>query len=428
VLNVAHPREGARQKEANPMQGAISKNMKLLSQDTMRGFGSVGEGMSLQIAKDGRRILWVAHEGPPKNFTGIDVSDPRKPLIVCQTELPHNNMRSNSLEVTGDLLAVSYQVSKPGMEPAGVELFDISVPENPRSISFHDTSGPHSRGVHCLWFVDGEYIHCASGSADFEPTHPRDDQFYMIIDVRDPTRPREAGRWWYPGTRVGDAAPPPKRVNPLPLDFMRGPDAFRLHNANVYPERPDRAYIGYIDGGAFILDIADKSAPKVVSAWNPHPPYPGFTHTVMPLLERDLLVVTDESIVDDGEDWPKLTWVVDARLETNLVPISTFPLPPIEEFGHKGGRFGSHNIHENRPGPSFRSEEIIFGCFFNAGVRIYDIKNPYRPETIAYFIPQAPEHSRVATAQMNDIYVDERGVIYSGDRWTGGLYCLEAQI
>jgi hypothetical protein len=28
------------------------------------------------------------------------------------------------------------------------------------------------------------------------------------------------------------------------------------HNTNVYPRRPDRAYIGYIDGGAVILDIS----------------------------------------------------------------------------------------------------------------------------------------------------------------------------
>jgi hypothetical protein len=410
------------------MDGAVAKNIKLLSQDVLGGFGGIGEGMSIQLAKDGRRILWIAHEGPPKNFTGVDVSDPRKPRIVCQTDLPHNDMRSNSLDVVGDVLAVAYQVSRPGGQPAGVELFDISTPERPQRSSFVDCSGPHSRGVHCLWFVDGEFIHCASGAADFEPTHPRDDQFYRIIDVHNPAKPVEAGRWWYPGTRKGDAAPPPPRVRPMPLKDLRGPDAFRLHNANIYPERPDRAYIGYIDGGAFILDIADKSAPKVVGAWNPHPPYPGFTHTVMPLFNRGLLVVTDECVQDDAEDWPKLTWMVDARKEDNLVPISTFPLPSVEEFGHKGGRFGSHNVHENRPGPSFRSEDIIFGCFFNAGIRIFDIKNPYRPEEIACFIPPVPDGSRVATAQMNEIYVDERGVIFAGDRWSGGLYTFEADI
>jgi len=105
------------------MQGALSKNMKLLSQDVLRGFGTVGEGISMQIAPDGRRILWIAHEGAPKNFTGVDVTDPRKPKVVCQTDLPHLNMRSNSLETCGNLRAVAYQVWTPGDKPAGIELF-----------------------------------------------------------------------------------------------------------------------------------------------------------------------------------------------------------------------------------------------------------------------------------------------------------------
>ena len=156
--------------------------MTLLDHNTLNGFGGIGEGMSMQVKNNGQRILWIAHEGPPKNFTGLDVSDPTKTQVICQTELPHQNMRSNSLEVTGDILAVAYQVYEPGLEPAGIELFDISNPIRPKSIGFHSTAGPHSRGVHCLWFVDGEYVHMASGAPDFIPTHPRDDQIYQIID------------------------------------------------------------------------------------------------------------------------------------------------------------------------------------------------------------------------------------------------------
>ena len=71
--------------------------MTLLSQDTLVGHGGMGEGMAMQVAPDGRRIMWLAHESGPKNFTGVDVSDPRKPKVVVQTELPIVNMRSNSL-------------------------------------------------------------------------------------------------------------------------------------------------------------------------------------------------------------------------------------------------------------------------------------------------------------------------------------------
>ena len=98
----------------------------------------------MQIAPDGRRIIWLAHESAPKNFTAVDVSDPRKPKVVCQTDLPHANMRSNSLETCGNMMAVAYQTSKKDLQPAGFELFDISKPENPKSISFFDCSGPTS--------------------------------------------------------------------------------------------------------------------------------------------------------------------------------------------------------------------------------------------------------------------------------------------
>ncbi|MFI5091777.1 MAG: hypothetical protein ACHP7P_17210, partial [Terriglobales bacterium] len=48
----------------------ITWNFKLLAQNDLGGFGGMGEGMSITIAKDGRRIIWLAHESAPKNFTG----------------------------------------------------------------------------------------------------------------------------------------------------------------------------------------------------------------------------------------------------------------------------------------------------------------------------------------------------------------------
>jgi hypothetical protein len=151
-------------------------------------------------------------------------------------------------------------------------------------------------------------------------------------------------------------------------------------------------------------------------------------HTVLPLLERDLLIVSDESIKDGAADWPKVTWVVDARQENNLVPISTLPMPPVEEYCNLGGRYGSHNLHENRPGPSYRSNNVIFSTFFNGGVRAYDLSNPYQPQEIAHFVPPAPVGSRVGAVQINDVFVDENQIVYAVDRFAGGLYILEMEI
>lgn len=410
--------EGSLQRGGQATQ-TLALNMKLLAHHELAGFGGIGEGMSMQKTKDGRRILWLAHESAPKNFTAVDVTDPRNPKMVVQTDLPHADVRSNSLDVVGDIMAVAYQTKKWGLKPAGFDLFDISTPEQPKLITHYDTSGACSRGAHCVWFVDGEYVHLTSGAPDFEPTHQKDDQFYQIIDVRNPSKPVEVGRWWYPGTRKGDReAPPPRHPK-----FDGG---YRPHNTNVYPRRPDRAYVGYIDGGAWILDISDKAHPKPVGHLQYSPPYNGFTHTVMPLLERGLLIISDECVKDNGEDWPKLDWVVDARVETNLVPIATLPLPPAEVFTKRGGRFGAHNLHENQPSPcAFRSETIVFATFFNGGVRAYDLGNPYQPREIGYFVPGAPKLSPKGSAQINDVWVDENRTVYTVDRFTGGLYTLE---
>jgi hypothetical protein len=396
-------------------------NFKLIAHHELAGFGGMGEGMAIQMAKDGRRIIWLAHESAPKNFTAVDVSDPRSPKIVVQTDLPEPHMRSNSLELTGDVMAVAYQTRKAGQKPAGFELFDIAVPESPRSIAYVDASGPGSRGVHQLWFCDGEFVHMSAGAPDFTPTHPLDDQFYRVFDVRELSRPAEVGRWWLPGTREGDDEPPPLRHRPPLLD-----SGFRAHNTNVYPQRGDRCYLGYIDAGMFVLDISDKAHPKPICHWDNSPPYTGFTHTVVPMFARNLLIVTDESTVDAAVDWPKLVWILDARDEARPVPIATCPMPPPDTYNNRGGRYGAHNIHENTPSPcAWHSEDIVIGTFFNGGLRAYDIRNPYQPREIGAFVPPAPARSPVGSVQLNDCFVDERKIVYTVDRFSGGLYILE---
>jgi hypothetical protein len=400
----------------------LSRNMTLLAHHEIGGFGGLGEGMGLQITKDGRRIMWLAHESAPKNFSGIDVTDPKNPKMIVQTDLPHMKLRSNSLDVYGDILAVAYQTQTVGLKPAGVDLFDVSDPEHPKLLSHFDCSGPHSRGVHALWFVDGQYIHMSSGSSDFEPTHPNDDQFYRILDVSDPKNPVEAGRWWYPGTRVGDSAPHPPR-------HPKFDTGYRVHNSNVFPREPGRAYVGYIDGGAFVLDISDMKNIQVIAHWNHSPPLNGFIHTVLPLFDRNLWIVSDECVRDDGEDWPKLVWVIDSRDEKNPLSLSTFPMPSVDVFGKRGGRYGAHNLHENLPVPgSFYSDTIIIGSFFNGGIRVFDTTDPYRVEEIAYYVPGAPKLSPAGAIQINDVYVDDNAIVYGVDRFAGGLYILEMNI
>src|SRR5262249_46717188 len=159
------------------------------------------------------RVLYLAHEGQRTCLSVIDVTNPRHPSLLNQLPSPGPGVaRCNSLGLGGNVLAVANQVTAAGQTPAGVWLLDDSDPSRVEqahsvedlALSFFDTSGPQSRGVHWLWFVDGEFAHLSTGAADSNPTNPLDDQFYMIVDVRNPRNPREVARWWLPGTQVGD--------------------------------------------------------------------------------------------------------------------------------------------------------------------------------------------------------------------------------
>jgi hypothetical protein len=146
----------------------------------------------------------------------------------------------------------------------------------------------------------------------------------VIVDLSRPDRPAEAGRWWLPGTQAADGCPAPARL-------QRFDSGFRAHNVNVYPQRPDRAYVGYLDGGVLILDVADVAdvaAPRLVSRLDYHPPMHGFTHTVLPLFARELLAITDETVQDHAVDYPKLLWFADASYEQSPLIISSAPMPP----------------------------------------------------------------------------------------------------
>jgi hypothetical protein len=101
-------------------------------------------------------------------------------------------------------------------------------------------------------------------------------------------------------------------------------------------------------------------------------------------------------------------------------------MPDTSAFAGRGGRFGAHNLHENVPLPtSWKSDQVIIGTFFNAGLRAFDISNPYQPKEIAYFVPPAPNLAPTGAIQLNDVFVDERGIVYTVDRHVGGLYILE---
>ncbi|WP_233973067.1 LVIVD repeat-containing protein [Pectobacterium versatile] len=290
---------------------------------------------------------------------------------------------------------------------AGLRIFDISTPDKPREISFLPLDGI---GIHRIWYVGGRWAYVSALLDGYS------DYIFLTIDLADPQRPEVAGRYWLPGmhTAGGETASWP--------DGKR----YALHHAII---SGDTAYGSWRDGGLTLLDVSDRTNPQLISHRNWSPPFGGGTHTALPLPDRDLLIVLDEAVLDNQEDGEKLIWVFDIREQSNPVSIATFPQPKEADYVKKGAHFGPHNLHENRPG-SFISSSLIFATYQNAGVRAYDISNPYQPKETGALVPAAPDRmvdkrpGRPQIIQSCDVFVDANGIIYSTD-YNAGLSIIE---
>jgi hypothetical protein len=399
--------------------GDEASNMQIIGRSDLNGYGKGGEGLAIKQYASGQRVLYLAHESGPMCVSVLDVTHPEQPTVITQFKVEAQYIRCNSLGLAGNTLVVAHQTEKVGQDGAGLDVYDIADPKAPMKLAHFDTSGPHSRGVHFVWFTDGRYAYLSTGARDFTSRNKLDDQFLMIVDVSDPRHPREAGRWWLPGTREGDSAPPPPRVAPFDAGV-------RMHSLVVPSDKPDRAYIGWIDGGWVILDIADKAHPKLVAHRSWQSLGNGFAHTVLPIVSRGLAIQTEEATENTCKDWPKRSWVWDISDERRPFPLAV--LPPADDQAalcKAGGRFGAHNVHMNRPIETSRTlTQTVVGSYFNGGVRAYSIGDPNRPTEIGYLVPEAPPQNPTHTIQINDVYVDENGLIYANDRLMGGLYII----
>ncbi len=402
------------------------RNMRLLAHCDLDGRG---DGLQLMVH---RGWAYVGHPWS-RGFSIVDVRDPRRPGTVSYVPALPNTWNIH-LQTHEDLLLVinaldlfadvetfasekTYYTQSMGQTlaggaprrawTAGMTVYDISTPDQPRKIGQLDVDGV---GFHRLWYVGGRWAYASALLEGFS------DYIFVTIDMADPTRPVLAGRWWLPGMHQAGgetlAAPPGRR--------------WALHHALV---AGDTAYACWRDGGLTLLDVSDRSAPRLIRHLNWCPPYGGGTHSALPLVERGLLVVADEAVLDNEEDGRKHVWVFDIREPSNPISIATFPTPAEADYPAKPGHFGPHNLHENRPG-SFVSDRLIFATWQNAGIRAFDISDPYRPVETGALVPAAPRQmtdrrpGRPRVIQSADVFVDANGLIYATD-YNAGLEIIE---
>jgi hypothetical protein len=406
----------------------FARNLTLIGHSDQ---GGRPDGVQLMVS---RGFAFIGHMFS-KGFSIVDVRDPRDPKPVAYHAAPPGTWNIH-LQTHGNLLLVIHakdmfaaaefqderayyktQVgqtvgtaqAKPAARDwsAGMAVYDIANPAEPRQIGFMPVDGG---GVHRIWYTGGRWAYVSALLDGYT------DYIFMTVDMSDPTRPSEAGRWWIPGMHTAGGETPS-----WPAGRRYG-----LHHAIIHG---DTAYAAWRDACMVVLDVADRTQPRLVVHKQWSPPFGGGTHNCLPLPDRELLIVLDEAVLDNMEDGEKPIWVFDNREPANPISIATFPVPAEADYVAKGAHFGPHNLWENRP-EGLISDELIFSTWQNAGVRIHDIRDPYRPVEVAALVPPEPtrlvDHrpNRPKVIQSCDVYVDRNGLIYSND-YNGGLYIME---
>ena len=365
-----------------------------------------------QIVVD-RGIAYIGNMRNPHGTLILDVSDPRHPRLLSEILMPPGT-HSHKVRVADGLMLTNREVlgsrvrrgeTPPDDFQGGLGIYDVSNPARPKLITLWNTTdkpGPsYARGVHRFDF-DGRYAYISPTWDGYLGN------IVMILDLKDPARPEEVGRWWMPGQWTAGGETP-----------LWSGAAHKCHHPLRYS---NRLYTSYWHGGCVILDIEDMQKPKLVSHLDWSPPFPWPTHTCLripfKIENRDFMVVSDEDVVrlEGCPPYPAaFLWIVDITDEAHPMPVATFQLDeiPPEEQPYMTG------CHQ--PCEKVTGTEIPVAWFAH-GLRIVDISSPHAPKEVAHFRPDPPPGSE--RVQSNDVTVDERGLLYLLDR-VRGLHILE---
>jgi hypothetical protein len=350
-----------------------------------------------QVVVD-RNVAYIAHMKAPHGTTLVDVSDPAAPRQLATIEVPPGT-HSHKVRAQNGLMLVNREAhgAPQGASdaPRGLGIYDVSSPGRPREITLWRSGGS---GVHRFTF-DGRYAYISPEMDGYVGN------IVMILDLNDPTRPQEVGRWWMPGQWTAGGEKP----------SWSG----RQHRCHHPIRLGNRLYVSYWHGGFVILDIEDMAKPRHVSGLDWSPPFITPTHTALPvpfpLHGRRVMIAADEDVAKLEPGAPSFLWLVDITDENHPTPFASFQVAGID--GQPQPEFtGCHQPCERVTGTE------IPVAWFAHGLRIVDIAQPHAPREVAHFLPAVPEgSSRVSS---NDVEVDGRGLLYLIDRGRG-LHILE---
>src|SRR6266446_10985705 len=406
----------------NPPDQQSQWNMELVGQSDLQGRSAY---QPIIINENGREIAYVGHHTgaamnplthavEPNGTSVVDVSDPANPKYLAHipgsTQAGEEAGGAQMVRVcSGNVLPHGVRGKWYLLRPLGTEaqeIYDVTDPAHPSRLTVIVEG---LTGTHKNWWECDTGIAYLVGNKSSEGW--KGGNHMKIYDLSDPAKPVYIRDFGLLGQQPGATS------------FQGVRAGIQIHGPISAGVAKNRVYAAYGTGGDGVIQILDRKklltafsnalkptgeemlAPQVGTivmspdqgAHTAMPmygvPIPGFQgHSV--LKTRDLLVVASEQGRGDhcrpgpggNRPAPHLGFLLDITNEPTPWPLATFHVPENPgDFCGRGGRFGAHAGTESFY-PLYYGKLAIFS-WFNAGTRVFDIRNPFAVEEVAYFIP-----------------------------------------
>ncbi|PYR43114.1 MAG: hypothetical protein DMF95_26620 [Acidobacteria bacterium] len=475
----------------NPPNQQSNWNTQLAGHDDLQGRSAY---QPLIINENGREIAYVGHHTgsamnsltgkvEPNGTSIVDVTDVAHPRYLAHipgsSEGGEEGGGAQMVRVcSGSVLPHGVRGKWYLLRPNGSvshEIYDVTDPAHPARLT---TVVEGLTGTHKSWWECDTGIAYLVGNS--RPEGWTGGNHMKIYDLSDPAKPVYIRDFGLLGSQPGatsheglgnatgihgpiSAGPGKNRVYAAYGTGANGViqilDRQKLLTAFKNPLKPTTEEMLAPQVG-FVVMSPDQGAHTTFPVYGqPVPEFQGYTGKES-LRKRDLLIVPSEASRGDHcapgpgrggggggaaarEDRPAphLAFLVDITSEVAPWNIATFRVPDADFCG-KGGRFGAHASTESFY-PPYYGKLAIFS-WFNAGTRVFDMRDPFAVQEVAYFIP-APNKNTMAfcadgvshpagdpkitpactkVIQTNNVELDDRGLIYSADRAGTGLHII----
>jgi hypothetical protein len=463
-------------------------NMKVVGFNDNQGRPSSDDGW-IEKQKNGRYIVYMTSTGGTmfNPLTGkvdnsgtslIDATDPRHPIYLSNVPTQTTGGASHVAVCSGNTLPGAskdhwYMIRHDGS--TNWEVWDTTNPSMPVRIAVVIDGG--SATHHAWWECDTGIAYTVFQTAT-DGWHSN--QHVYIWDLSNPAIPVFIRQWGLPGQQptanVATAQSCYNAPGPNCYEGVTNPPT-GTHDVYSAGVTKNRVYFGYGSSSNGVDQIVDRqklltgctipgaSANCANSPTQADLLYPQISyittnpldggHTFIPIfgvpipqeqqnfltgapVSLDLAVSLSEQTANDcaPQKW-KNPSIIDISDERAPWPISTATVGQFPgDFCAKGARFGTHEMPRRIYAPFYG--KLLIVSFFNAGLQVFDIRDPYNPRRVAYFI-QAPNRNTQQTCgtfQGNTNYcrnatfsdlgeLDDRGYIYNMDRAGSGLTILK---